>query len=188
MSDRSPDFRDLVGDDLSAGEEARLRQVHDLLLSAGPPPDLPAALQEPPAPPEARVVAFPRRRSTWIAGIAAAAALALVGFGAGYLVGDRGEPVEFTVAMHGTAASASLVVYEQDAAGNWPMLLTVEGLPAGKTYELWLTRGGARAEPCGAFTVGQDETSVPLNAPYKLKEFDGWVVVQSGSTSPVLTT
>ncbi|HJU46988.1 MAG TPA: anti-sigma factor [Gaiellaceae bacterium] len=188
MSERSPDFRDLVGEELSADDEARLRRVHDLLLSTGPPPDLPPALQEPPSPPAATVLTFPRRRSTWLAGIAAAAALALVGFGAGYLVGDRGEPVEFTVAMHGTAASASLVVYEQDAAGNWPMLLKVKGLPAGETYELWLTRNGERAEPCGAFTVGQAETSVPLNAPYKLKEFDGWVVVESGSTSPVLTT
>jgi hypothetical protein len=29
---------------------------------------------------------------------------------------------------------------------------------------------------------------VPLNAPYKLSSFDGWVVVPAGSRQPVLTT
>jgi hypothetical protein len=29
---------------------------------------------------------------------------------------------------------------------------------------------------------------VPLNAPYKLWSFDGWVVVPSGNREPVLTT
>jgi hypothetical protein len=67
------------------------------------------------------------------------------------------------------------------------MELRVNGLPAG-TYELWLTRDGKLAEPCGAFAVAEGETTVPLNAPYKLKAFDGWVVVPSGAREPVLTT
>ncbi len=188
MTERPPDFDELVGDDLPAGERERLLRVHDLLLEAGPPPDLPAAIAEPPALPQARVIQFPRRRATWLAGIAAAAALALVGFGAGYLVGDRGPAAEFTVVMRGDNAEASLAVLAQDEAGNWPMRLRVEGLPAGPTYELWLTRDGELAEPCGAFVVGPGETEVPLNAPYKLTQFRGWVVVRAGQTVPLLTT
>jgi hypothetical protein len=29
---------------------------------------------------------------------------------------------------------------------------------------------------------------VPLNAPYRLRDFDGWVVTRIGSEAPVLTT
>jgi hypothetical protein len=29
---------------------------------------------------------------------------------------------------------------------------------------------------------------VPMNAPYNFTDFDGWVVVEEGSTTPVLTT
>jgi hypothetical protein len=67
------------------------------------------------------------------------------------------------------------------------MELRVRGLSSGR-YELWLTRGGELAEPCGAFAVAAGETTVPLNAPYRLKSFDGWVVVRSGGDTPVLTT
>ena len=45
MTDR-PDFRELVGD-LPDEERARLERVHDLLIAAGPPPELPPALVEP---------------------------------------------------------------------------------------------------------------------------------------------
>ena len=44
------------------------------------------------------------------------------------------------------------------------------------------------AEPCGTFAVASEETNVPLNAPYKLRSFDGWVVVPAGAEEPVLTT
>lgn len=187
MSGRTPDFHELVGDDLPAEERARLERVHELLVQAGPPPDLPDALTEAPGPPSATILRFPSRRAGWLAGIAAAAVLALA-FGAGYLAGSRDASVERTIVMRGVGASASLVVYEADSAGNWPMRLKVSGLPAGPAYELWLTRRGSLAKSCGVFAVGEDETSVPLNAPYRLREFDGWVVVEFGSKEPLLTT
>ncbi len=187
MTERKPELRELVGDDLTPSERERLGRVHELLLQAGPPPDLPAELAEPPVPP-AQVIAFPRRRTTWLAGVAAVAAVALLGFGAGYLVGDRGPATDRTIAMRGDVASASLVLFAQDDAGNWPMQLSVEGLPAGPTYELWLTKDGKLAESCGVFAVGTGSTRVPLNAPYRLREFDGWVVVEVGETEPLLTT
>ena len=42
-----PDFRDLVGEDLTPEERDRLEHVHELLIAAGPPPELPPALAEP---------------------------------------------------------------------------------------------------------------------------------------------
>ncbi|OFW70874.1 MAG: hypothetical protein A2Y55_05340 [Actinobacteria bacterium RBG_16_68_12] len=127
-----------------------------------------------------------------------AAAFGLAAFAAGFLIADRGDqPGTFQViAMTGTAeapgASASLTVFDVDAAGNWPMELSVEGLApsaSGRPYEVWLVRDGRLAGFCGSFRVEPDGTAVvPMNAPYKLKEFDGWVVVEEGTTAPVLTT
>jgi hypothetical protein len=133
------------------------------------------------------VIRFPRRRKR-LAAIAAAAALALVGFAAGYVVGDRGPAKEFSVLMLGEGARASLALFAVDEGGNWPMRLRVEGLPSGPTYELWLTRDGELAASCGTFVVGAGATEVPLNAPYKLSEFDDWVIVRAGETEPLLTT
>jgi hypothetical protein len=182
------DVRDIIGDDdLEPGELERLERVHALLEQAGPPPELPPTLAKAPAPPTARVIPFPRRYRYTAAAAVAVVAVAL--FGAGYLVGTNPErtPVR-TVAMTGQAgASAELEVFEVDSAGNWPMQLHVRDVPAGR-YELWLTRAGKLADPCGAFAVASAETTVPLNAPYRLRDYDGWVVVAEGDDEPVLTT
>lgn len=181
------DLHDIVGNDLEPGERARLERVHALLERAGPPPELPPALERVSEPPVARVIPFPHRYRYTALAAAVVAACAL--FGIGYLAGGAGgsDPVR-TVAMSGaTQATAELDLFEKDAAGNWPMELRVSGLPEGR-YELWLTREGKLSEPCGAFAVAAGETTVPLNAPYSLKAFDGWVVVPAGEKTPVLTT
>ncbi len=190
MSDHRVDLDDLVGD-VPAAERERLARVHELLLQVGPPPELSPALSEPPAPPVAKLIDFPRRYR--YSSIAAAAVVAATLFGAGYLVGGSGDPrVERTVAMSGSqGAKATIDVFAGDAAGNWPMKLTVSGLPTlphGKTYALWLTRDGKLADPCGTFIVGKGKTVVPLNAPFALKEYSGWVVVEAGSDDIVLST
>lgn len=192
MSDRppaDPDFDDLVGGgDLDPVEEERLRRVHDLLVAAGPPPDLSPALrtagQEPP---RARLIPLRRRRTLLLL----AAAIAAVAFGAGYLVGARGEHAAYTVPMEGPyGARAEIVVFDRDAAGNWPMELKVSAvtLRAGVVYELWLTKDGEPKRQCGAFLAAAGRTTVPLNAPYRLRQFDGWVVVPRGSRTAVLWT
>jgi hypothetical protein len=181
------DLEDIVGNELEPAERERLERVHAMLGQAGAPPELPPALQRAPEPPRARVIPFPRRYRYTALAAAVVAACAL--FGLGYLAGGAGgnDPVR-TVAMSGAnAASAQLDLFEKDSAGNWPMELRVSGLDPGR-YELWLTRNGKLAEPCGAFAVAAGETSVPLNAPYSLKGFDGWVVVPAGEATPVLTT
>jgi hypothetical protein len=72
------------------------------------------------------------------------------------------------------------------------MELTVAGLPlsqSGRPYELWLTLDGELAALCGGFLTDADGSAVvPLNAPYRFDEFDGWVVVEVGSATPLLTT
>ncbi len=191
---RPPDFEELLGgEELSSDERARLRLAHDLLVRAGPPPELPPALAEPPAT-GATVRFLPRRRR--IATLLIAAALLLVAFGGGYLVAHHGRgsspSVAFTVKMHGTGpareAVASLQVLEADDAGNWPMLMRVRGLkplPKGGYYELFLTRNGKLGPTCGTFRVHDGTTEVPLNAPYRLKKFNGWVVTQHVPGRPV---
>ncbi len=187
MSDRTPWFDDLVGAD--DPERARLLGVHDLLVAAGAPPELPPSLETAPAEPHRAMHVLHRRRYT---AVAATAIAATVLFGIGYAVGGRDAPASpvRTIAMSGPAgATASIALLAEDTAGNWPMTLEVSGLPAlpaGETYTLWLTRDGKLTESCGSFVVAAGTTKVPLNAPYRLKQFDDWVIVRTGSTRPLL--
>jgi len=188
-----PDFDELVGgDDLHGPERERLQRVHDLLVAAGPPPELSPQLAS--APPEPKATVVPIQRHRWRTfGFAAAAAL-VIAFGAGWLIGglSDSEAVQRTVAMSGPhGAHASIDLFSVDLAGNWPMTMTVSGLPelpGHKTYGLWLTRDGKLVAPCGNFRVGEGTTTVRLNAPYRLKEYTGWVVVAPGSSVPLLRT
>jgi hypothetical protein len=180
-------FDDIV--DPGDPERERLLSAHELLSAAGAPPELPPSLEQAPAEPSSSVITFPRRRYTAIAAVAVAATVL---FGVGYAIGGRDSPVKpiQTVAMKGPAgATASIALLSVDEAGNWPMRLEVSGLPAlptGKTYTLWLRRDGKLAESCGTFKVVSGTTKVPLNAPYKLRSFDDWVIVRTGSTTPLL--
>jgi hypothetical protein len=179
---RNPDFRDLVGDDLSPEERARLERVHDLLVTAGPPPELPPQLVEPDLDRERNVVPFlPRRRTGLLLGLAAA--IALIAFVGGFVAGRAKDTftTQATVPMHGTAlaatASATIDIGTKDSSGNWPLRVVVHNLkplPQGQYYEMFLTRDGKRAATCGTFRLAGGD-SVRLNTPY-LRGFDGWVV------------
>ena len=199
----SRDFDDLVGPDLDPGERARLQRTHDLVVAAGPPPELPPALLVPPgAPPTAEVRTFPggypRRRLA--AAAVLAAAIALAAFGAGYLTAEGRNPeaafaTDFVLPMQGTAsapdARASLEVGERDEAGNWPMRMTIRSLrslPNRGRYELFLTKEGRLAASCGTFTVEGEKTVVFLNAPYRLSQYDSWVITRAGSDRVLLET
>ena len=182
-------FDDLVGgDDLTPEEEARLRRVHELLVQAGPPPDLPPTLEHPSEPTDAEIVQFPllpRRR--WAVFAVAAAIVLLAGFGGGYLVGhSKAKPAEFAanrvIAMHGPQALAVLRLAHRDSVGNWPMQFEVTGLPTQHDprayYELWVTRNGKATAPCGSFRVHGKTTRVRFTVPYDFERFDGWVVTE----------
>ena len=196
MTTRPPDFDELVGDDLEASERDRLLRVHQVLVAAGPPPELSAERDAPAVAATVHVLPSRRRRRGVIAAIAAA--LAVVVFATGYLArGWIDDPSTFdVVAMAGVAqaddASATLEIFDVDERGNWPMRLEARGLRPSSSvglYELWLTKDGRLAAPCGRFFAEEDGvTVVPLNAPYKLSDYDEWVVVEEGSERPLLTT
>ena len=198
MSDK-PDFRELVGD-LPEEERARLERVHELLVAAGPPPELPPALVEPDLDPREETVEFlPRRRAGFVLGIAAAVGIAA--FLGGFLAGRQKEPFAevFKVSMQGTAqaanASATIQVGKADEAGNWPLKVVVRGLkplPKGQYYEMFLTRAHKAAATCGTFRVASSGDTVRLNAPYNFRSYDGWIVTRerpgSNQHPVVLTT
>jgi Anti-sigma-K factor rskA len=184
-----PDFDELVGTDLEPEERERLRRAHDLLIAAGPPPELPTELADPTGPPHAEAIPFRnRRRNAAIAVLAAA--LAALAFGIGYLTGHSKSGNTFTegtVVMQGTAAApeavGSIQLGAKDKAGNWPMLVRISNLdklPQDAYYTLWLTRKGRAVAPCGSFLVrgGGHPTEVEFTVAYKRSNFDGWVVTK----------
>jgi hypothetical protein len=189
---RRPDFDDLVGYNVPAAERDRLRRAHDLLVEAGPPPELSPELEAVPWPEDALQPLFGRgrehkaRRPVLLA--AALATAIFVGFLLGQATTSDNSSVSATktVELHGTAlahnALATLKLGKADAAGNWPMVLHVSGLPKlanGGYYALFLTKGGAPLVSCGTINVS-GATSVRLSAAYALERFDhdGWVIVR----------
>jgi len=186
---RPPDFDELVGPEVEQAERARLRAVHDLLVQAGPPaelspeleagPTLALTLQRRPRPARRRVLL-----------LAAAVALIAMAFLGGYITGNgKGDGLApgTTMSLVGTkaapAALASLRIQPADAAGNWPMKISVTGLPKLPPhgyYTVYLVRNGKPFAPCGYFVIstGNRGTSVWLNAPYKLQPHDTWVVTK----------
>ncbi len=193
---RGPDFDDVVGGEVRGEERERLHRAHDALVAAGPAPALPATLAEAPDPePVApRFVRERRTRVSWL--LPLAAALGALAFAGGYFAGRADQPAafptEFELVMRGTpvapGAFASLRLGPKDAAGNWPMEMTVHGLRPGSRYELLLTKRGHRAASCGYFTIEAGKSVVNLNAPYRLRSFDGWIVTRKGSDEPLLRT
>jgi len=192
MTSRPPEFDDLVGPEVDAAERDRLRRVHDLLVDAGPPPEL-TRTSAPAIGAQVTPLRRPSRRHRVLLALAAALGVVAI-FTLGLVVAGGEDPsAERVVAMSGLAgASASLEIFGADEAGNWPMLIDVEGLPPareGRLYQLWLTRNGTPTALCGSFHTDDDGRAVvPMNAPWRLDDFDGWVVVEAGSTTPVLTT
>jgi Anti-sigma-K factor rskA len=190
---RRPDFDDLVGLDVPAEERERLRRAHELLIEAGPPPELSPEMESVPWPDDALGPLWGRRkpsRSRRALLLAAALATAIV---VGFLLGQSTGPssrtsidARRTVQLHGTSlargALATLKLGKRDAEGNWPMVLSVKGLPQlpkDGYYDLYLTKGGKPLVSCGTFNV-KGETVVPLSAAYNLERFDknGWVIVR----------
>jgi Anti-sigma-K factor rskA len=201
MADRGPEFRELVGDDLTPEERARLERVHELLVAAGPPPELPPALAEPPGETQvAPLIQLPRRRAG--AMLALAAAIALIAFVGGFVAGKQGAggkpAVLHSLTMHGTAvaqnASAKIDLEEVDSSGNWPLRVVIHGLPRlskGSYYEMFLTKNGKPWAACGIFTVAGDSSTIHLTMPPTIKGYDGWIVTRESPTRPrqvVLTT
>jgi hypothetical protein len=190
---RPPHFGDLVGNDLSPAERERLERVHDMLVAAGPPPELPQELAEAPRP-QGRLVELARHRLR--TGLVLAAALVIATFAFGYFLGARGEdsspatfPTPVKTAVLGKSADRLAVVRigEQDENGNWPMVVTVDGLDhlsGGDYYTLFMTRKGKPVVQCGTFNVAEDGlTTVRFPVAYDPDRYDGLLLARySGET------
>ena len=184
----SPDFDDLVGSNIDRAERERLRRVHELLLQSGPPPELSPEIEFGPTLAMTIGGRAPRRVRRSFVLLAAALSLVALAFLAGYVTGNSSNAdAGHTLALVGTKAApdalASLRVEPADAAGNWPMKLSVTGLPklpGHGYYTVYLTRNGKPWAPCGTFVVAgkTNATAVTLNAPYHLRVGDSWVVTK----------
>jgi hypothetical protein len=184
-----PRFDDLIEVDVSDAERSRLQHVHDLLVAAGPPPELSPRLEA--GPTLAMTLSRPAKpRGRRIALLAATIAILAVAFVLGYVAGNRGgglASAQTTMQLSGThaapAALAALKILPADTSGNWPMKLTATGLPKlGRDgyYEVFLVRNGKIYAPCGSFISKGNTRSVDvtLNAPYDLQPNDTWIVTK----------
>jgi hypothetical protein len=190
MSSRGPEFEELVGEEGAPAERERLRNVHDLLVAAGPPPELTPQLEAGPTLGMTLGARTRRRMQRRVALLAAAIIILLLAFLAGYISGngnDNSISSARILKLQGTAlapdALASLKIDPVDPSGNWGMRLSAVGLPKlpqGGYYEVFLTRDSKIWAPCGSFVVRDRKTgvSVPLNAPYRLEPGDSWVVTR----------
>jgi hypothetical protein len=188
------DFEDLVDlADLGDEDEARLRRVHAMLLAAGPPADLPVELSQPVAVEGGEVVSLEehRRKRHPVAYVAIAAAVAVACFLGGYVIATQAHSSSTSidaarvVTMQGVAQNslASLKVGSSDENGNWPLQLTVNGLPQLKgnaRYYLVVKQGnGKRGVLCGSFEVApHGSTTVTFNVAYKITPSTHWIITR----------
>ena len=182
-----PDFDELLSD-ADQGERERLRRVHDMLVVAGPPPELTPQMEA--GPTLAMTIGgrdSRRHVHRRVALLAAAIVVLLLAFLVGYITGNDNKVGGQVLKLQGTAAApnaqASLRVEDVDPAGNWPMQLAALGLPKLPPrgyYEVYLVRNGKPWAPCGTFVVKNEKVgvSVRLNAPYRLRPSDSWIVTR----------
>jgi hypothetical protein len=209
---RPPNFDELVDGIAEPEERERLRRVHELLVEAGPPAELSPALASAAPPVQAAAPAEDDRELSWLPRRRLGAALVLVGavlaatFGLGYLVGGSesdgggetaGVEISLTAPLTSAGPASGVVnVGRRDADGNWPLILTVRGLPAltgGDYYTLALAKRGKPIVTCGTFNVAdRDQRTLRMLAAYNLKSFDGWIVTRwdadTRHDTPVLWT
>jgi hypothetical protein len=182
---------ELLPADTPDAERQRLQHVHELLLQVDPPPELSPELEAGPN----LGLTFARRRTVVkrraMLLLAAALVLVLV-FTAGYAVGngrnDKSAVPVRQLNLKGTSraprAQATLQVWHSNA-GNWPMTLSVAGLPKlppRQYYYVYLVRQGKIVAPCGIFRITRHRPlTLELTAPYPLEHGDSWVVTRPGA-------
>jgi hypothetical protein len=188
---RVPDFDDLIGKDVPEEERGRLRRAHDLLVQAGPPPELSPELDAVQWPEDSQRLPRKPRQQRLLLLAAVVATAAVLGFVLGQSSGPSSRSASIdavrVVKLAGTDldrnATGTLELGNPDHGGNWPMLLHATGLrqlPEGGYYDLYLTKGGKPVVLCGSFNVRAGEAIVQFSAAYDLSHFDrdGWVITR----------
>ena len=180
-------FDDLIGPEATGAERERLRSVHELLLEAGPPPELTPELEAGPTLGmtlgRVRSMATHRRRRVFIPATVAAALVAAV---LGYSLSGQSKGFA-VIPLHGTANAPSAVGTLQVLTatnGRQPMVVNVHGLTRG-TYAVYLVRPDRSWEKCGTFNVTTPAAERPttIDSPYRAKAGDTWLVTRlTGAT------
>lgn len=182
------DFDELIDADVPGDERERLRGVHEMLVQAGRPAELSDVLREAPRPGEVRFLqkqSGQRKLALLAAALIVIGAAFIVGFASGEKSTASAAPIA-TLILNGTKAAPNAhatLDLQQKVAGNWPMTLSVRGLPkvaAPEYYYVWLVRNGQPWAPCGEFVVSKSSSSVTMNltAPYTLHKGDTWIVTR----------
>lgn len=176
-------FDELIGAEPEGAEREQLRRVHELLLEAGPPPELTPELESGPTLQMTlgrvrSIATSSSRRRLYIPAIAAAILVVMV-LGLSLQGGKTGVtavPLRGTVAAPN--ATGTIAVLEATKDGQ-PMTIQVEGLQPG-VYAVYLTRSGGPWEKCGTFTVTSSTVSHPatITSPYRAEKGDTWVVTR----------
>lgn len=187
---REPRLDELIGTEATGTERQQLQRVHELLLQAGPPPELSPELEAGPTLQMTLQRKRGRVKPRAMMLLAAALVLVLV-FVGGYAAGNGGSKsssARLNLKLAGTSfapqAQATLEVWHR-TDGNWPMKLNVLGLkklPPRNYYEVYLFRDGQIRGSCGTFRVtgSKRAVTVTLNSPYPLHKGDSWVVTRPG--------
>ena len=173
-------FDELIDAEPAGAERERLRNVHELLLEAGPPPELTPELSSGPTLDMTlgRVRRMTSSRRRMLNPPLAAALIALI---IGINVTGSGQeivaiPLQGTVAAPHAKGALNVLPAE---AHTQPMVVDVQGLDRG-LYAVYLVHKGRAWEKCGTFTVtnpaGQRPTTI--NSPYLAKGGDQWVVTR----------
>jgi hypothetical protein len=176
-------FDELIGTEPAGPERERLRSVHELLVAAGPPPELSPELAAGPTLAmtlsRVRRISHGRRRLLLLA----AALVALV-VGIGVIPGHAHQYPAQSLRGTSFARGASGTLDVLPTKGATPRLkLEVKGLPAAKKpYVVYLVRRGRPVAPCGSFTVSNAnrELTKVLVSPYPLGSSDTWIVTTAG--------
>ena len=190
MSDRDPEFDELVGDARPAERSAARRaRAAD---RGRPAARAPARAEESPRAAENVYPLFPRR---YRAPRRLSPPLPRRPRSASATSSGARRPTQERIVGMAAAGGAATLARRwrsstDDEAGNWPMELTVRGLPRCGVIGVRAVADeeGQARRPVRRLPVASDTTEVPLNAPYRLKDYDGWVIVRTGTTTPVLTT
>jgi len=178
-------FDDLVGTELAGPERERLRDVHDLIFEAGPPPELSPKLAAGPTLQmtlgRVRRITSGSRRRLVLPAMAAAFLIVLV---VSLLI--NGNKQRFTaIPLRGTAAalhSSGILDVLASSGKSQPMVINVRGLQAG-SYVVYLVRKHRPWAECGSFKVLRTGayTTAKLNSPYALRVHDSWVVTREAA-------
>jgi hypothetical protein len=120
---RPPNFDDLISED-GVEERERLRHVHEMLVTAGPPAELAPEIEQ--GPTLGMTLGGPshRRVTRRAAPIAAAVIVLLVAFLAGYITGNDGSPSGRVLSLAGTANApgpGEARVEGPTLRATWPM-------------------------------------------------------------------